>query len=213
MLQLIWDHQIEYLRETVYLRIFKSLTETASTFLLQVGLILAWVYWFQRNWTVLFWFPELDQRWPELDDGFKAKQLGDSSTDRGLTGSPCETKQSTSCSVKPGRSFWLQFCLGTPQQSWDTERASRGNRCNSTQTYMHMCTVALSGKWLLVLGGSDIGSRWRNILMCWEKEIMHENALCSHKLCWILRLLMTDTNDSKRKFASGNNKFHYCHPH
>lgn len=43
MLQLIWDHQIEYLRETVYLRIFKSLTETASTFLLQVGLILAWV--------------------------------------------------------------------------------------------------------------------------------------------------------------------------
>lgn len=62
---------------------------------------------------------------------------------RGLTGSPCETKQSTSCSVKPGRSFWLQFCLGTVQQRWETERASRGTRCNSTQTYMHMCTLNL----------------------------------------------------------------------
>lgn len=77
------------------------------------------------------------------DGGFKAKKIG-RQQHRGLTGSPCETKQSTSCSVKPGRSFWQQFGLGTSQQRWETERASRGTRCDSAQTYTLMCTLHIN---------------------------------------------------------------------
>lgn len=53
----------------------------------------------------------------------------------GLTGSPCETKQSTSCSMKPGRSCWLQRRLGTYQPSWDMERTSTDMKvlCNHIQ--------------------------------------------------------------------------------
>lgn len=48
--------------------------------------------------------------WTAEDDGSEAEQFGDSSAG-GLTGKSSETKQSTSCSARPGRSSrpWALF--------------------------------------------------------------------------------------------------------
>lgn len=75
--------------------------------------------------------------WPEMDwtRWWVQSQTSGRQQRRGLRGSPCETKQSTSCSVRLGRSFWPQLCLDRPQQSLDTERAARGN-----QTHARMLT-------------------------------------------------------------------------
>lgn len=156
-------------------------------------------YGFQSNDAVSFDFNVLTGPETAWTRWWVRRQTSGRQQDRGVRGSPCETKQSTSCSVKPGRSFWLQFCLDRPQRSRDMERAARGNAtharthaCMLTHTYMHMYKVALFAQWWLVLDVSDIGSRWRDISTHWQKEIMRENVPYSHKLFQILRLPMTD---------------------
>lgn len=82
------------------------------------------------------------QRWPERDDGFKAKQVGDSSTVRGLRGSPRETKQSTSCSVEPGRSFLAAVLFGqaSAEQGHGEGCQRQRNPCEhaGTHAYSHI---------------------------------------------------------------------------
>lgn len=88
----------------------------------------------------------LDQRRPVLNDGFKARQSGDSGTG-GHTSSPCEAKQFTSCSVKPGKSTWPRFCLDTPQQSWDMDTWKGLPEATDASLLTHKCTCAQSLPW------------------------------------------------------------------
>lgn len=71
---------------------------------------------------------QLDQGRSELDHTGRRQQR------HNFRDSPCETKQPASCSEEPGRSFWLQLCLERPPQSWDTERAARGDACTRSHT-------------------------------------------------------------------------------
>lgn len=111
-------------------------TETASTLILKSGTV---SFDFQRLPTG----PEMAwTRW------WAQNQTSGRQQQRGLWGSPCETKQSTSCSVQPGRSFWLQFCLDRPQQSRDTERAARGNATHASTQACLLTVICTCAQWL-----------------------------------------------------------------
>lgn len=87
----------------------------------------------------------------------------------GLRGSPCETKQSTSCSLESGRSFWLQFCLERHQQSWDTKKELTQRMHANKLTYSH-----IHARWHI---RSAQAEQWaflvEVILEAWEETSQH----------------------------------------
>lgn len=110
----------------------------------------------------------------------------------------CETKQPTSCSVEPGRSFFGCSSVWTGHGragAWREQPEAMQRVQASTDVRLHShtftCTQLLFGAahWVLPI---DISSLWENILTRWQKEIMRENVPYSHKWCQILRLSMTD---------------------
>lgn len=105
---------------------------------------------------------------------------------RGLRGSLCETKQSTSCSVEPGRSFWLQFCLDRPQQSPDTERAARGD---ATHASAHACLLTRTRTQLLRFSCTTKFSSVAEILEAYEGTSWH---IGKRKLCVNISHIVTN---------------------
>lgn len=140
---------------------------------------------------LLFRDCQMDQRYSQLDDGFRAKQVGDSSTEASV-------KQNNPLPVlwSLGGAFLAVVLFGQASAEPEHGGSSQRQRVQaSTDVCLHShtstCTQLLFGgaHWVLPI---DISSLWENILTRWQKEIMRENVPYSHKWCQILRLSMTD---------------------